>query len=166
MNRSKLREIIVTILYQVYIYDGKSISYDIDDEANKEGSIWLDSLRIYITENMVLGIISDGNKHEGQVALRYNEIQRIYGYNKVPEGASPYKEGYYIIEAIATDGNKYTLADSRNAIFSDDLIPETEELYKRIKDKNPNVICEPENVRYKKCRFSYNLVDYDGDDVS
>ena len=25
---------------------------DIDDEANKEGSIWLDSLRIYITENI------------------------------------------------------------------------------------------------------------------
>ena len=56
---------------------------DIDEEANKDGSIWLNSLRIYITENMVLGIISDGNKHEGQVALRYNEIQRIYGYNNI-----------------------------------------------------------------------------------
>ena len=31
MNRSKLREIIITILYQTYIYESKSISYDIDD---------------------------------------------------------------------------------------------------------------------------------------
>ena len=31
MNRSKLREIIITILYQSYIYDDKSISYDIDN---------------------------------------------------------------------------------------------------------------------------------------
>lgn len=31
MNRSKLREIIITILYQSYIYDDKNISYDIDN---------------------------------------------------------------------------------------------------------------------------------------
>ena len=30
MNRSKLREIIITILYQSYIYDDKNISYDKD----------------------------------------------------------------------------------------------------------------------------------------
>ena len=141
---------------------------DIDDEANKEGSIWLDSLRIYITENMVLGIISDGNKHEGQVALRYNEIQRIYGYNKVPEGASPYREGYYIIEAIATDGNKYTLSDTKLLFSAENAVAETEELIMQIKKRNPNVQCEPENVKYKTYRFSYILVDneveYDEDE--
>ena len=31
MNRSKLREIIITILYQIYIYESKNISYDIND---------------------------------------------------------------------------------------------------------------------------------------
>ena len=31
MNRSKLREIIITILYQSYIYDNKSIEYSIED---------------------------------------------------------------------------------------------------------------------------------------
>lgn len=138
---------------------------DIDEEACKADSLWLNGLRIYLTENMVLGILSDGKYHEGQVALRYDEIQRIYSYNTNADDIGPNSHKSYIVEAIATDGNKYTLADSRNAIFSDDLIPETEELYKRIKDKNPNVLCEPENVRYKKCRFSYNLVDYDGDDV-
>lgn len=30
MNRSKLREIIIKILYQIYIYDSKHITYDID----------------------------------------------------------------------------------------------------------------------------------------
>ena len=138
---------------------------DIDDEANKEGSIWLDSLRIYITENMVLGIISDGNKHEGQVALRYNEIQRIYGYNKVPEGLSPYREGYYIIEAIATDGNKYTLSDTKLLFSAEDAVAETEELIMQIKKRNPNVQYGPENVKYLTYRFSYILVDLEGEDA-
>lgn len=31
MNRSKLREIIITILYQTYIYDSKKINYDLKD---------------------------------------------------------------------------------------------------------------------------------------
>ena len=138
---------------------------DIDNEANKEGSIWLDSLRIYITENMVLGIISDGNKHEGQVALRYNEIQRIYGYNKVPEGLSPYREGYYIIEAIATDGNKYTLSDTKLLFSAEDAVAETEELIMQIKKRNPNVQYGPENVKYLTNRFSYILVDLEGEDA-
>lgn len=30
MNRSKLREIIIKILYQIYIYDSKNITYDVD----------------------------------------------------------------------------------------------------------------------------------------
>lgn len=31
MNRSKLREIIITILYQSYIFESKDISYDLND---------------------------------------------------------------------------------------------------------------------------------------
>ena len=31
MNRSKLREKIITILYQIYIYESKNISYSVDD---------------------------------------------------------------------------------------------------------------------------------------
>lgn len=31
MNRSKLREIIITILYQTYIYDSKQINYKLQD---------------------------------------------------------------------------------------------------------------------------------------
>ena len=54
MNRSKLREIIVTILYQVYIYDGKSISYDIDDVIKENLEVDNDFVKdavLYITSN-------------------------------------------------------------------------------------------------------------------
>lgn len=54
MNRSKLREIIVTILYQVYIYDGKSISYDIDDVIKENLEVDNDFVKdavSYITSN-------------------------------------------------------------------------------------------------------------------
>lgn len=54
MNRSKLREIIVTILYQVYIYDGKSISYEIDDVIKENLEIDNDFVKdavSYIVEN-------------------------------------------------------------------------------------------------------------------
>ena len=43
MNRSKLREIIITILYQSYIYDDKNISYDIDNLI-KENQITINNL--------------------------------------------------------------------------------------------------------------------------
>ena len=131
---------------------------DMDDEANKAGSVWLDGLRIYITENMILGIISDGRDYWGQVALRYDEIQRIYGYNKAKgnEGRTN-----YVIEAVAADGNKYTLSDNRFSCYSDDITADAEELFTQIKVKNPDVLCEPENVKYKTYKFSYILVEHE-----
>ena len=134
---------------------------DMDDEANKAGSVWLDGLRIYITENMILGIISDGRDYWGQVALRYDEIQRIYGYNKAKgsEGRTN-----YVIEAAATDGNKYTLSDNRFSCYSEDIVAEAEELFAQIKAKNPDVLCEPENVKYRTYRFSYILVEREDDE--
>ena len=140
---------------------------DIDNEANKDGSVWLDLLRIYITENMVLGIISDGKEYWSQVAFRYNEIQRIYGYNKIIREEASYVKTNYIIETVAADGNKYTLSDNRLKNYSEmyNEIAETEELFAKIKDKNPNVICEPENVKYRTYKFSYKLIDYEGNDV-
>lgn len=54
MNRSKLREIIVTILYQIYIYDSKKISYKIDDVIKENLEIsndFVNSAVFYITDN-------------------------------------------------------------------------------------------------------------------
>lgn len=54
MNRSKLREIIITILYQVYIYESKGISYEIDDVISENLEISNDFVKdavYYIVQN-------------------------------------------------------------------------------------------------------------------
>ena len=54
MNRSKLREIIITILYQSYIYDDKNISYDIDNLIKENLEIENDFVKnavLYVKEN-------------------------------------------------------------------------------------------------------------------
>lgn len=142
---------------------------DIDEEACKEGAVWLDGLRIYLTENMVISIHGEGdNDYEGQVALKYDEVQRIYGYYKVKGGVNsdnsviPERYIRYIVEAVATDGKKYIFPSSKYAHYSDGLVFETEKLFKLIKEKNPAVICEPEGVKYQTYRFSYILEDEDG----
>ena len=143
---------------------GNITAKDIDEEANKEGSIWLDSLRIYLTENMVLGIISDAKSHEGQVALKYDEICQIYGYNKIINQENPTKNARHIIEAVATDGNKYILSDAE--MWKENLMSETEELFQQIKDRNSNVKYEPDDVKYKTFRFRYALVNSEGKELS
>ena len=136
---------------------------DIDEEACKDGSVWLNDMRIYLTENMVISIHGEGdNDYEGQVALKYNEVQRIYSYYKVKDGVKSEISARYIVEVVATDGKKYILPSSKYLCYSDDISFETEMLYKRIKEKNPGVICEPEGVKYQTYRFSYILENEDG----
>ena len=56
MNRSKLREIIITILYQSYIYDDKNISYDIDNLIKENLEIENDFVKnavLYVKENQI-----------------------------------------------------------------------------------------------------------------
>lgn len=56
MNRSKLREIIITILYQSYIYDDKNISYDIDNLIKENLEIENDFVKnavLYVKEKQI-----------------------------------------------------------------------------------------------------------------
>ena len=56
MNRSKLREIIITILYQSYIYDDKNISYDIDNLIKENLEIENDFVKnavLYVKEKEI-----------------------------------------------------------------------------------------------------------------
>lgn len=132
---------------------------DIDREACKKGSRWFDNLRIYRTENMLIGIRSEaGSDYEGQVALKYSEVQRIYGYYKYAASAGSdgsKKIERYLMEAIATDGNKYIISANKYGLYSDSLMDEINSLYKFIKKKNPKVLFEPEGTRYQTYRFSY-----------
>lgn len=54
MNRSKLREIIITVLYQTYIFDEKGVEYKLDDlikeQLETENSFVSSSVK-YIKEN-------------------------------------------------------------------------------------------------------------------
>lgn len=54
MNRSKLREIIIKVLYQSYIYDGKKISYSVNDlvkEQLEEKNDFINEAISYIKKN-------------------------------------------------------------------------------------------------------------------
>lgn len=137
----------------------KITAKDIDREACEKGSEWLEFLRIYLTGNMVIGIRSDsGTAYEGQVALKYSEVQRIYGYYKYGPSTgtdSPKKIERYIIEAIATDGNKYIISANKYGFDSDYFTGELNALYECIKKKNPEVLFEPEGTKYQTYKFSY-----------
>ena len=137
----------------------KITAKDIDREACEKGSEWLEFLRIYLTGNMVIGIRSDsGTAYEGQVALKYSEVQRIYGYYKYGPSTgtdSPKKIERYIIEAIATDGNKYIISANKYGFDSDYFTGELNALYESIKKKNPDVLFEPEGTKYQTYKFSY-----------
>lgn len=65
MNRSKLREIIITVLYQSYIYDDKNITYDINSLIKENLEIENDFVKnavLYVKNNQ--NIINDlANKY-------------------------------------------------------------------------------------------------------
>lgn len=77
MNRSKLREIIITVLYQIYIYEGKSISYDVN-EVIKE-NLELDN---DFVKDAVLYIV-DNQKSIDELANKYMENWNIDRLSKV-----------------------------------------------------------------------------------
>ena len=77
MNRSKLREIIITILYQTYIYESKSISYDIEKVIKENLEVSNDFVSdavFYITNNQ---------KDIDNLANKYMESWNIDRLSKV-----------------------------------------------------------------------------------
>ena len=77
MNRSKLREIIITILYQVYIYESKGISYLLEDIIKENLEVDNDFVKdavSYITENQ---------KDIDEIANKYMENWSIDRLSKV-----------------------------------------------------------------------------------
>ena len=77
MNRSKLREIIITILYQIYIYDSKSISYNIDDVIKENIEVENDFVRNAVT------YIAANQKSINDLANKYMENWNIDRLSKV-----------------------------------------------------------------------------------
>lgn len=77
MNRSKLREIIVTILYQTYIYDSKNISYDIETVIKEN----LDISNEFVTDAVVY--IKENQDSISKLANKYMDSWNIDRLSKV-----------------------------------------------------------------------------------
>lgn len=64
-NRSELREIIIKVLYQIYIYENSNISYDVDalvkEQIELSNSFVTDTIKEIIKHNDE--IVSIANKH-------------------------------------------------------------------------------------------------------
>lgn len=61
MNRSELRNIIVKVLYQIYIYDNKKISYDVDDLIKEQ----LEVSNNFVNDS-IKGILKNRKKIENE----------------------------------------------------------------------------------------------------
>ena len=77
MNRSKLREIIITIMYQSYIYDDKNINYDIDSLISENIDIQND----FVNEAVLF--ISSHQKELDKMANKYMKNWTIDRLSKV-----------------------------------------------------------------------------------
>ncbi len=77
MSRSKLREIIITILYQSYIYDDKNINYDIDSLISENIDIQND----FVNEAVLF--ISSHQKELDKMANKYMKNWTIDRLSKV-----------------------------------------------------------------------------------
>ncbi|MCR5214270.1 MAG: hypothetical protein K6E10_07620 [Eubacterium sp.] len=134
---------------------------DIDKSACKEGAIWYPNIRVYVTPDMLVGLISDvGHMHFGQVALRYNEIVRIYGYNEKSKDSNEIvKNINYKIIVEAIDGNRYELCDEGNMSYKKEyVIGEMNSMFAECQKKSPSIIYGPENT---SCRtYTFPLLVY------
>ena len=77
MNRSKLREIIITIMYQSYIYDDKNINYDINSLISENIDIQNDFV------NDAVLFISSHQKELDKMANKYMKNWTIDRLSKV-----------------------------------------------------------------------------------
>lgn len=77
MNRSKLREIIIKVLYQTYIYETKNISYDVDSLIKEQ----LETENKFVTESINYIIKKQNNLND--LANKYMKDWNIDRISKV-----------------------------------------------------------------------------------
>lgn len=139
----------------------------IDEEANRADSIWFEHLRVYATPDMLVGCTCELGNWTGQTAFKYNEIKRLYGYNKFSKEniIKSYNDtNKYCIVVEAIDGNKYFLTNVTSTAYdSGFLIGELNMLREIISKKAPDVKYSPENVKYKTFKFPYYLKNEEGE---
>ena len=131
---------------------------DIDNEASKPDSKFM-GLNVILSPDMLIGLTYNSSQYDcnQQVALRHNEIVRVYAYHKnVIPVASGTPKDRYIIEAEAIDGNRYVISNTGNEYISQySRMESAAEIFQCIREQNPGVIFEPSDAKYQTYRFSY-----------
>ena len=125
---------------------------DIDRESMEPGAMFLYSMKIYLTENMIVGLRVDYMKdYSDQVALRYEDICRVYGDKGEKKYGMPSNAtGRYLIYAEAKDGQKYILSDTTLFNYNSDVSDEERVLFKELKKRAPHIVTKPAEEKYMK----------------
>ena len=113
MNRSKLREIIITILYQKYIYESKNIAYKIED-ITKEN--------LKIENSFVTEAVSYIDEHQKEIDNLANKHMKDWNIDRLSK----------VDKAIISLGiYELTIADTPNIVAINEAI----ELSKKYSDE-------------------------------
>ena len=113
MNRSKLREIIITILYQKYIYESKNISYKIDNIIEEN---------LKIENSFVTDAVDYIEKHQKDIDNLANKYMKDWNIDRLSK----------VDKAIISLGiYELTVADTPNVVAINEAI----ELSKKYSDE-------------------------------
>ncbi len=113
MNRSKLREIIITILYQKYIYESKNISYEIEDIIKEN---------LNIDNSFVTEAITYINNHQKEIDKLANKYMKDWSIDRLSK----------VDKAIISLGiYELTISDTPNIVAINEAI----ELSKKYSDE-------------------------------
>lgn len=113
MNRSKLREIIITILYQKYIYESKNIAYKIEDIIKEN---------LKIENSFVTEAVSYIDEHQKEINNLANKYMKDWNIDRLSK----------VDKAIISLGiYELTIADTPNVVAINEAI----ELSKKYSDE-------------------------------
>lgn len=143
----------VITIYISRMFDSVSeiTAVQVDEEICKDNSIWLPTIQIYVTENMIAGFPVDiGNLNFSQSAFKYGEIKKIYGRMvKTNNTFGSLILGKFRIIAVTNDDQNHVLSEVlANAYVKAKVLDELNTLYDECKKKNQSIICVPASLEY------------------
>ena len=143
----------VITIYISRMFDSVSeiTAVQVDEEICKDNSIWLPTIQIYVTENMIAGFPADiGNLNFSQSAFKYGEIKKIYGRMvKTNNTFGSLILGKFRIIAVTNDDQNHVLSEVlANAYVKAKVLDELNTLYDECKKKNQSITCVPASLEY------------------
>ena len=143
----------VITIYISRMFDSVSeiTAVQVDEEICKDNSIWLPTIQIYVTENMIAGVPADiGNLNFSQSAFKYGEIKKIYGRMvKTNNTFGSLILGKFRIIAVTNDDQNHVLSEVlANAYVKAKVLDELNTLYDECKKKNQSITCVPASLEY------------------